>query len=506
MDEAEFFRQATLRICGNLEIHHAMVELLRYLRPTIPVDKLFVEYYDQGLSAVRTIAEADVEAGRGADTLAPLDGRARAIMKRWLQDGAPGPYVYTDPENQSPARELLTFHRQRARSLMVLPVGPADAMLGNAVLISQGEPFTEHHAELMCLLREPFAVALSNALRHAEVNHLKELLADENRYLRGELARDGGETIVGADFGLKSVMDQAMRVARLDSPVLLLGETGVGKDVIANAIHAASSRREGPFISVNCGAIPESLLDSELFGHERGAFTGALSRQRGRFERADGGTIFLDEVGELPPQAQVKLLRVLQDRTIERVGGSETITLDIRVLAATNRNLEGMVTSGEFRSDLWFRLSVFPIHVPPLRERMIDLPALVRHFLVLKAKELKLSSVPAVTEAAMDRLAQYGWPGNIRELANVIERALILAWNRPVEPAHLGIVTGPSLHEGGGACDRLDTVTVRHIREVLARTGGQVDGKEGAAAILGLKPSTLRSRMDKLRIPYGRNS
>ncbi len=221
------------------------------------------------------------------------------------------------------------------------------------------------------------------------------MLADDNRYLHRELFRLAGDEIVGADFGLKGAMEMVRQVASLNSPVLLLGETGVGKDVIANAIHYSSPRKDGPFVKVNCGAIPETLLDSELFGHEKGAFTGALSQRRGRFERANKGTIFLDEIGELPSQAQVRMLRVLQYKEIERVGGTNPISVDIRLIAATNRDLEEMVRAKQFREDLWFRLNVFPIRIPPLRERREDIPALVRHFIERKSRELRLSALPS---------------------------------------------------------------------------------------------------------------
>ena len=243
----------------------------------------------------------------------------------------------------------------------------------------------------MSLLNEPFAIAFSNTLKHQEVLRLKDLLADDNRYLHRELLHLSGEEIVGADFGLKRVIEMVRQVAPLNSPVLLLGETGVGKDVIANAIHYSSPRKDGPLVKVNCGAIPETLLDSELFGHEKGAFTGAISQKRGRFERANQGTIFLDEIGELPSPAQVRMLRVLQYKEIERVGGTNPIPVDIRLIAATNRNLEEMVKTKQFREDLWFRLNVFPIHIPPLRERKEDIPALVRHFVKRKSRELKLA-------------------------------------------------------------------------------------------------------------------
>lgn len=266
---------------------------------------------------------------------------------------------------------------------------------------------------------------------------LKDRLLDENRYLHQEMQRRIGEDIVGEKFGLKNVMKMVDQVAPTNSPVLLLGETGVGKDVIAKAIQNASSRADGPFITVNCGAIPDSLLDSELFGHEKGAFTGALTQKKGRFERADGGTIFLDEIGELPLQAQVRMLRVLQNKEIERVGGSKAIRIDIRIIAATNQNLEKMVNKGDFRKDLWFRLNVFPILIPPLKERKMDIPSLVQHFINRKSKKINRSGHLALAPGAMDLLMEYDWPGNVRELENIIERALILNQGEPLTFSNL---------------------------------------------------------------------
>jgi transcriptional regulator with GAF, ATPase, and Fis domain len=363
---------------------------------------------------------------------------------------------------------------------------------------------------LFSLLKEPFAIALSNTLKHQEVLRLKDLLADDNRYLHRELRNLSGDEIVGAEFGLKGVMAMARQVAPLSSPVLLLGETGVGKDVIANAIHYSSPRKDGPFVKVNCGAIPETLLDSELFGHEKGAFTGALSQKRGRFERADQGTLFLDEIGELPPQAQVRMLRVLQYKEIERVGGTNPISIDIRLIAATNRNLEEMVKAKQFREDLWFRLNVFPLRIPPLRERKEDIPALVRHFVHRKSRELKLSEPPPIARGVIDRLVAYPWPGNVREMENVIERALIISKGAPLTFDDLtGGKPSETSFVPGGTQDtplKLDEIVSRHIRLVLGMAKGKIHGKGGAAEVLGINPSTLRNRMNQLRIPYGRKA
>ena len=438
IDENEFFRQATLRICGDLEIEQAMSALLRYLPHYMPADRMFLQLFDQGLGAMRTIAHATKEKSRQMDLLTPLSSEVRATIER--VQGAPSRNViiFEKPEENPISREMLHFHKVTATSLMVLMLISGNHILGSVVLITEGmEGYNAEHAHLFSLLKDPFVVAMSNALKHHELMLLKDMLADDNRFLQGELRRLSGEEIIGANFGLKRVMEEARKVAILDTPVLVLGETGTGKEVIANTIHASSPRTHGPFIKVNCGAIPESLVDSELFGHEKGAFTGALSQKRGRFERAHNGTVFLDEIGELPLPAQVRLLRVLQEKEIERVGGTKTIAVDCRVIAATHCNLEEMVKAGQFREDLWFRISVFPLRIPPLRERRSDIPALLQHFIREKIQDLKLPSVPDVAPGVIDRFLEYAWPGNVRELANVVEREMILNPHGPLTFEHI---------------------------------------------------------------------
>jgi len=305
-------------------------------------------------------------------------------------------------------------------------------------------------------------------------------------------------------------MEMVRQVAPLNNTVLILGETGTGKEMIANAIHFSSPRRNGPFITVNCGALPENLIDSELFGHERGAFSGAVAESRGRFERADGGTIFLDEVGELPPNAQVRLLRVLQNREVERVGGKRPIPVDIRVIAATHRNLQNMVAEGSFREDLWYRLSGFPILVPPVRQRKEDVPALTRNFVTVRSRDLGIGVPPSIAPGALQRLMEYGWPGNVRELENVVERELIL--HRGGSLTFSTILPGPEQKNmplvASNSCLlyplNLDEANAVHITEVLKLAKGKIDGPGGAAEMLGINPSTLRSRLGKLGICYRR--
>jgi len=515
MDKNEFFRKATSRICGNLEIKDALFSSLNFLRQKMPVDRMLLEYYEEGLNAMRTVAFATPEEGKMINMLTPMTLKARQEMMRFEQEylnKSPNTawLIQDNPQQKLMFREMLQAHKAKITSLLVLPLRMHDKIVGGGglLLTTEGkDQFTQEHANLLYMLREPFAIAMANALKHWEVTNLRDMLVDDNRYLHGELRRLSGDEIIGSNFGLKDVMYKVQQVATLDSPVLLLGETGVGKDVIANAIHYSSSRSDAPFVNVNCGAIPDTLIDSELFGHEKGAFTGALSQKRGRFERADSGTIFLDEIGELPLQAQTRLLKVLQSKEIERVGGVKTISLDIRIIAATNRNPEEMVKQNQFREDLWYRLNVFPIWIPPLRERKSDIPALLQHFINLKSRELKLTSIPVLYPGAIDPLMTYHWPGNVRELENVVERALILNPSGPLTFEHLNPgyrLDSAEVLEGNTEIENLDQVVSQHIRRVLIKTKGKVNGPDGAASVLGINPSTLRNRMKKLGINYGR--
>ena len=503
----EYFREATLRICGNLDIEESIFLTLQFLEKQMPVTIMFLEYYDVSLSSTRTIAKATPEGGQQIDLLTPLSPQAKEWASGYLKDYKKQAYLYQDPWSRPYASEMMRFHNISLNSVILLPLEAGGKVIGSLVVgCEKDAQFTDEHAKLISLLSEPFAVAMSNAIRYGELMKLKELLADDNRYLHGEMRKLAGEEIIGANFGMRKVMDLVQKVAPMNSPVLIQGETGVGKDIIANAIHYSSLRNQEPFVSVNCGAIPESLIDSELFGHEKGAFTGALAQKRGRFERADRGTIFLDEIGELPPQAQVRLLRVLQNKEFERVGGNKTLRLDVRIIAATNKNLEEMVENRQFREDLWFRINVFPLVIPPLRERLSDIPALVQYFIAKKTKELKLPAIPAIAPDALDSFFEYSWPGNIRELQNIVERELILCPEGPLRFSHLHsqradvAISNRSLDYS--EYEKIDDLLAGHIRNVLARTEGRIHGENGAAAILGINASTLRNRMNKLGIQF----
>jgi PAS domain S-box-containing protein len=339
--------------------------------------------------------------------------------------------------------------------------------------------------------------ALEGAL--AEVQQLKERLQAENLYLREEIqGAHNFEEMIGQSDALAKTKRQIEQVAETDATVLVLGETGVGKELIARAIHNLSKRSERPLVKVNCASLPSTLIESELFGHEKGAFTGASAQRVGRFELAHGGTIFLDEVGELPLELQAKLLRVIQEAEFERLGGSRTIKVDIRIVAATNRDLTKAVWAGDFRDDLYYRLNVFPVKVPPLRDRREDIPRLVAHFVGKFSAKLG-KRIDPISEPVQDALQRYDWPGNIRELENVIERAVILATDATLSVDE-ALETRPSLP--GAAPDRrsLDQVERDHIVSVLEQTEWRMEGDRGAAVVLGLHPNTLRSRMKKLGI------
>ena len=331
----------------------------------------------------------------------------------------------------------------------------------------------------------------------AEVEQLKNRLQIENVYLQEEIKTEHNfEEIIGRSAALKKVLRGAEQVASSDATVLISGETGTGKELVARAIHNLSQRKDTPLVKVNCGAIPANLVESELFGHEKGAFTGALQRRIGRFEMADGGTIFLDEVGELPLDTQVKLLRVLQDGEFERVGSSKPVKVDVRVIAATNRNLSAAIKEGAFRQDLFYRLNVFPLDMPPLRERKTDIPLLANFFMNKFGKKMG-KDIKGVSKATLERMESYSWPGNIRELQNVIERAVVTASGSTIEIDD-SILGADSTSRAD--VEALQQVERAHIIRVLKQTNWVVHGQAGAAAILRINPSTLRFRMEKLGI------
>jgi formate hydrogenlyase transcriptional activator len=404
----------------------------------------------------------------------------------------------------------------RARALGLLAIGR-----------TAKHPYDADEIEFLTQVAGQIAIAIENALAYEEITRLKNKLAEEKLYLEEEFRSEMGfEQIIGSSPALKHVLQLVETVAPSDSTVLLLGETGTGKELIARAIHERSRRKERTFVKLNCAAIPTGLLESELFGHEKGAFTGAITQKVGRMELADQGTLFLDEVGDIPSEIQPKLLRVLQEREFERLGSTHTRKVNVRLVAATNRNLEKMVADREFRNDLYYRLNVFPIRIPPLRDRREDIPLLVGYFVQKCAKQMQ-KRIDAIPVTVMKGLTAWDWPGNIRELENFVERAVILTRGKSLEAPLGELRKSPKDESGQGAVPKSEDDIARIVREtvaslrgkspenehsskqhdeivrVLTECKGRVGGAEGAAVRMGISRTTLISRMKRLGInPY----
>jgi transcriptional regulator with GAF, ATPase, and Fis domain len=414
------------------------------------------------------------------------------------------PLCFADP-NWIASEGITTFAAQ--------PLIARGETLGVLAVFDRAEVAPENFAWLRTFA-DHAAVAITTARAFEEIARLKQRLELENDYLKTEVEADFGE-IRGNSPALRKVLAQIAMVAPTDASILVLGESGVGKELIARAIHERSGRAARPLIKVNCGSIPGELFESEFFGHAKGAFTGALRDRIGRFELADGGTLFLDEVGEIPLAHQAKLLRVLQEGTFERVGEERTRKVDVRILAATNRDLTAEAAAGRFRSDLYYRLSVFPIEVPPLRDRKDDLEALATHFVARAARDLKMKP-PRLTRANLESLLAYDWPGNVRELSHVLERAVILSRGGPLRIGSLGAPSARPRREPAASLDATDEVlpTLAQLRErersviaaALERAGGKVSGKGGAAELLGVKPTTLDSKLRALGLREAKGS
>lgn len=415
----------------------------------------------------------------------------------------------SDATHRTALKVLLGSDSDDGISLLIPLRRDAD-MLGVAVLICESA-CTSSQCEQLIALAEPLLACIENDQQLTHIQRLRAKAEADRQNLLSRLGlRSISENIVGADGGLKQVMRRVNQVAPSPAGVLILGETGAGKEVIARAIHERSARHNGPFLRVNCGALPPELIDSELFGHEKGSFTGALASRRGWFERAGGGTLFLDEVGELPPAAQVRLLRVLQDGIIQKVGSEHDVLVDVRVIAATHRDLPKMVQEGSFREDLWYRLAVFPIFLPTLNERLDDIEDLAKHFIQRAAMRMGVP-VPPLSAADVRNLKRYRWPGNIRELGSVLERAVILGHGEYLDLEMALGAPSPkpraALHQASPVAkinapenESLEAVIAAHIKHILTETKGRVDGPYGAAKRLDINVSTLRAKLRKLGI------
>lgn len=502
----EVWREAS----RHVDLAESVPLIATILARQMPIDGLAVLsiHRDDGVVTPRVTALGLPKAPAWANRL--LTRTDRRALTSWVRH----PVIVAVGEGLAPepvARALLPDLPEG--NWLLCPLGgsePAGVALFRA---SPSRRFEPAHLALAETLLDPLGVAFENDRRFHELSRLREAAEAERRSALLRLGReDFSEAIVGAEAGLAPVMERTTLAARSDIPILILGETGTGKEVIARAIHERSHRRDKPFIRVNCGAIPAELIDSQLFGHEKGAFTGAVAMRRGWFERADEGTLLLDEIGELPLAAQTRLLRVLQEGTFERVGGEATLSANVRIVASTHRDLPGMVQNGAFRQDLWYRIAAFPIVLPPLRERRADIGPLAAHLAARAARRFGLRSL-APTEQDIALLREYDWPGNIRELASVIDRAAILGDGRRLEIGRalgaspvLSITTtasSPVSTDQPGGVVSLDDAVRSHIEAALRRTGGRIEGERGAARLLRINPHTLRARMRKLGIAWG---
>ncbi|MCU1257064.1 MAG: Sigma-54 dependent transcriptional regulator (Modular protein), partial [Candidatus Angelobacter sp.] len=495
-DRLKLLLDLTNQVVSNLELNELLHTISSSIRRVMAFDAAAVMLPAADSKNLRVHA-LDYPDSKGIfieGALVPIEGTMPGTA---FQTGKPVVINRLDPEI-IPIEMYRKAKSEGLNSMCDLPLVGRKRLLGVlAVARREENTFDEDQINFLTQVGNQVAIAIENAMVYGEIAELKDKLAQEKLYLeeeiRGEMDFEG---IVGQSSGLRHVLNLVETVAPSDSTVLLLGETGTGKELIARAIHDRSRRKDRTLVKLNCAAIPTGLLESELFGHERGAFTGAISQKIGRLELADQGTLFLDEVGDIPTDIQPKLLRALQEREFERLGSTRTKRVDVRLVAATNRNLERMIENREFRSDLYYRLNVFPIRIPPLRERPEDIPLLVRYFTQKYARrmEKQIESIPAI---AMKRLSDWRWPGNIRELENLIERSVILTHGSALQ-VPIGELTNhttpPSLSKAS------DTIERERILRTLKETKGRVAGADGAAARMGIKRTTLISRMKKLGI------
>jgi len=497
----DLWRQA----CMRAQHGDATERLLSRLAGELPAD-LTVHWFDPArrITSVIELRERVVTPWRDEEA----DEWLLALPSARELTPFPGADEHTPSDRFEPHEPHRNLQRIEATPLTIQADGAGELRVRGPRDAAWWPELTTSLSELAAV----FAAAVENDRRARGLAEQRAQAEANNQSLLASLGRaDLAENIVGAARGLRAVMHRVSLVARTNVPVLLLGETGAGKEVIARAVHSRSKRGEGPFLRVNCGAIAPELVDSELFGHERGSFTGALALRQGWFERAHNGTLFLDECGELSLPAQVRLLRVLQDGSLQRVGGEKQIHVDVRVIAATHRDLQSMVDEGRFREDLWYRLAVFPVRLPPLRERTDDIPALAAHFARAAAKRFGLPTCE-VTREDLALLQAYEWPGNVRELISVIERASLLGEGKSLAvAAALGAVP-PRLrsakpvedHDDDDEFYTLDQAMARHIEAALERTRGRIEGTSGAAELLGINPHTLRARMRRLAVDWQR--
>jgi len=518
-ERLELLLNLTTKITSSLDLREVLRAIAANIREVIHADAVVVSLPDAASGKSRVIA-VDFPHGKGAVkeevtvTLSPANRKAIDTLK---------PVMICTREREELAAEAYEIvAAEGIKAICLIPLVNRGRVLGTLSISRTTEtPFVPEDVDFLSRASGQIAIAIENALAYREISELKDKLAQEKLYLEEEFRSEMGfEQIIGNSKGLKHILQQVETVAPNDSTVLLLGETGTGKELIARAIHDRSRRKQRTLVKLNCAAIPTGLLESELFGHEKGAFTGAITPKVGRLELADQGTLFLDEVGDIPIEIQPKLLRALQEREFERLGSTHTRRVSVRLIAATNRDLEKMIADREFRSDLYYRLNVFPIRIPPLRERKEDIPLLVSYFVQKFSKQMQ-KKIEAVPTAVMKGLTAGEWPGNIRELENFIERAVILTRGSSLEaplgelrktnadkPAHLILrehkhIAGESTDwrkDKNGIVEEYERKQHDEIVRALSECKGRVGGADGAAARLGTNRTTLLSRMKKFGI------
>ncbi|MBU2646564.1 sigma-54 dependent transcriptional regulator [bacterium] len=540
-DDFEFFQNVVRCLTGSLDLSKSMVEVFNYLKDHYPINAISLHQYSKQLKALKLLFLVTRSNFQYVETILPLsESDIEYLDEHESRENS------VDVSSES-GTDIANRHRKAISHL--LPYRPSNYLVaimksgkevvGHLCLIGSGQVvYNEVQIKRMHYLINPFTLAMSNMLQFKRTMEFQQRLFDEKNSLERTLHQLQGSPIIGIRGGMRKTMEVVRQLQGKETPALILGETGTGKELIADEIQRISPRKDKPFIKVNCGAIPDNLIDSELFGYEKGAFTGAVQSHSGRFEQADGGTLFLDEIGELPLQAQVRFLRVLQNGVIERIGGKQSKSINVRVIAATNRDLGQMIKKGTFREDLYYRLYVFPIYLPPLRDRVQDIPFFLRHFVNQSCARLNIKEPPVFHSDLIDHLKEYTWPGNVRELENLVERAVILssdgllhiedliptshaanensnmespqALEELIDERIKRILTGNEQYafrelskdigesiETPNPLKPLDETIQEAIEAALMQCRGKVSGSNGAARLLGLNPSTLRNKMRK---------
>ena len=549
-NDLPFFQETVARLSASLDLAENMVSVFSYLTAHFPLEGISLHQYSDRLKSLKLLFLVQHGRFNYVESLVELSHQEGALMLQHEKgnDVVLASKTSIDGVSSKHSQGLSHLLPDRSRAYLVGILRSGNETVGHLGFIGKEENcFTPEHERKMRLLLTPFALAMSNMLKFQRVLAFQKKLSEEKNRLEKAMDLIQDSKIVGSLEGLGGTMEIVRSLEGREVPVLIQGETGTGKELIADMVQRISPRRDAPFVKVNCGAIPESLMDSELFGYEKGAFTGAVEARPGKFEQANKGTLFLDEVGELTQQAQVRLLRVLQNGVVERLGGKKSISVDVRIITATHRNLEQMLKDGSFREDLYYRVYVFPIHVPPLRERKQDIYALTSHFIEAARKRLGLHLRPSLGPHALETLMEYSWPGNVRELENLVERAITLNPQGPLELEKLlprdrawymdkrtsrsyleklvdervesllqkrlpdlagkeTVLSDQAPKTDSVASEEVDTLesleeaTRRCIEAALAHCLGRIHGPGGAAGILKINPSTLRNKMGKLGI------